>query len=211
MLSWIITEIVIAVMYLINAALYVRARSRGMTRLRHQQFITAFWWSLHCRRGSSSNPAPVPLRVQRSKPQRLKLSKFRCRRTTARQDRGRRRLSDRTGKLKTAHAAMKDGVRRHGEGVWELRGREHRRTGRSRSRVGPGEFLVPPCDPRAIRPSAGHARDFYDRLLARRAAESHTIHRSVSLLFANSAASSGSTIPHPRIPPPFESSGLNDK
>lgn len=43
MLSWIITEIVIAVMYLINAALYVRARSRGMTRLRHQQFITAFW------------------------------------------------------------------------------------------------------------------------------------------------------------------------
>lgn len=43
MLSWIISETIIVALYLLNAALYVRARTRGMTGLRRQQFTTAFW------------------------------------------------------------------------------------------------------------------------------------------------------------------------
>ncbi len=41
--TWVVAEILMVAMYLVNAGLYVRARKRGMTGLRRQQYMTAFW------------------------------------------------------------------------------------------------------------------------------------------------------------------------
>ena len=40
--TWVVAEILMVAMYLVNAGLYVRARKRGMTGLRRQQYMTAF-------------------------------------------------------------------------------------------------------------------------------------------------------------------------